>query len=76
MELRQIEESRKHDGKCNPFVDTLKSVTSLLIQERETKRRCILFHGNANSGKTSLLNILREIFGAYDERATGQRFGL
>ena len=71
-----MEEKRRHNGKFNPFIDTLKSVVHLLIQEREKKRRCILLHGNANSGKTTFLKILGEIFKAYDERATGQRFGL
>ncbi len=64
------------EGCHNPFVDTMKYFVYLFLHKMEAKRRCILLHGLANSGKTTLLNFFKEIFDAYDERTTGQRFGI
>ena len=76
MKERQVFEAHSNDGSYNPFADTCVSAVQLFIQKREAKRRCIMLHGVANSGKSTFLNIFKEIFQAYDERSTGQRFGV
>ena len=57
MKLRQESEARSNNGGYNPFADVCVSAVQLFIQKREKKRRCIFLHGNANSGKSTLLNI-------------------
>ena len=72
MKVRQVEEANSNKGGYNPFADVCISAVQLFIQKREHKRRCIMLHGVANSGKSTLLGIFKDIFYAYDERSTGQ----
>lgn len=61
--LREVQ-----DKGGNPYYSILRSVVEFFLLETEPKRRTILLHGAPNSGKTTFIRHMREIFNGYDHR--------
>ena len=61
--LKEMEEQGS-----NPYFSVIESVADLFLLESEEKRRTILLHGRSNSGKTTFIRLMREIFDGYDHR--------
>ena len=61
-----LRESQDKGG--NPYYSILRSVVEFFLLETEPKRRTILLHGAPNSGKTTFIRHMREIFNGYDHR--------
>ena len=61
--LKEMEEQGS-----NPYFSIIYSVAEFFLLEAENKRRTILLHGAPNSGKTTFIRFMREIFDGYDHR--------
>ncbi len=64
--IRSLKEMEKQGS--NPYFSVIESVADLFLLETEPKRRTILLHGAPNSGKTTFIRHMREIFDGYDHR--------
>jgi hypothetical protein len=62
--IRSLKEMEKQGS--NPYFSVIESVADLFLLETEPKRRTILLHGAPNSGKTTFIRHMREIFDGYD----------
>lgn len=71
--LRKLEkqEMNKADGReFNPYYSLLLSITELFLCGTEPKRRAILLYGLSNTGKTSFMACMKEIFDGFEYRPT------
>ena len=71
--LRKLEkrEMNKDDGgEFNPYYSLLLSITELFLCGTEPKRRAILLYGLSNTGKTSFMACMKEIFDGFEYRPT------
>ena len=47
----------------SPYYDIVMNLTkTLILDEPDKKRRCLVWHGETNSGKTTIANYIDEIF--------------
>ena len=60
----------KHlSGIESPYYDIVRNLAEILILgEKDKKRRCLIFHGESDSGKTHIANYIGEIFDSYEYR--------
>ena len=60
----------KHlSGIESPYYDIVRNLAEILILgEKDKKRRCLIFHGESDSGKTHIANYIRDIFDSYEYR--------
>lgn len=54
----------------NPYYSLLLSITELFLCGTEPKRRAILLYGLSNTGKTSFMACMKEIFDGFEYRPT------
>ena len=63
--LRDLEEKVS-----NPYYSLLIGIVHLFVGGREKKRRTIILYGRHNTGKTSFMKCMKEIFDGFEYRPT------
>ena len=63
--LRDLEEKVN-----NPYYSLLIGIVYLFVKGRENKRRTIILYGRHNTGKTSFMKCMKEIFDGFEYRPT------